>query len=127
MEHKHWMEPTSLRAVTDRFLALFPRTSHAISYFHCPVPLSAMSFLREYYSPLPDLWAACQKAHSELILGLVHFDDLEGTEKRIHAAREKVPGIRFGVATECGMGRTPAEQVEGILEVSRRVSGEVGV
>lgn len=127
MEHKHWMEPSSLRAVTDRFLALSSRSSHPFAYFHCPVPVSAMSFLPEYFEPLPELYAALQKADCELILGLVHYGDLEGTRQRMEAAKEKVPGIRFGVATECGMGRTPAEQLEGILEISRGVSGEVAL
>ena len=121
------MEPSSLRAVTDRFLALQSRSSHTFAYFHCPVPVSAMSFLPEYFEPLPELYAALQKADCELILGLVHYGDLEGTRQRIEAAKEKVPGIRFGVATECGMGRTPAEQLEGILEISRSVSGEVAL
>lgn len=72
----------------------------------------------EYFKPLtklvPDLGV------TELVLGLVHYDDLEGTKKRISTAGEFVES--FGIATECGMGRTPKEQLDDILSISAAVS-----
>ena len=47
-------------------------------------------------------------------IGLVHATDgEEGARRRIAAARKVVP--KFGIATECGMGRRPAEQIDGLL------------
>lgn len=53
----------------------------------------------------------------ELYLGLVHADDMQGTLERMGAAR-KVISKDFGVATECGLGRTPVESIDNILEIS---------
>lgn len=123
MEHKHWMEPTSLQSVTDRALALLARTLHRISYFHCPVPLSAMPFLTAYFAPLKVLYPALVEHRCELVLGLVHFQDLQGTRERIEEARKVAP--RFGVATECGMGRTPLDQLADLMVISASVAGPV--
>lgn len=121
MEHKHWMEPASLRAVADRGLELLARTSHRIWYFHCPVPLSAMPHLAIYLAPLKDLYPALRDHGCELYLGLIHAGDLEGTKARIAEAQKVAP--EFGVATECGLGRTPVEDFEGIMETLVEVSG----
>jgi len=120
MEHKHWAEPKSLQAVTDRGLALLSRTSHPISYFHCPVPLSAMPRLTAYYAPLCDLYPGLSDHGCELYLGLVHAGDLEGTKTRIKEAQKVAP--QFGVATECGLGRTPVEHFEDLMQISADVS-----
>lgn len=123
MEHRHWMEPTSLRAVTDRGLAILARTPHKLSYFHCPVPLSASDFLPDYFAPLADLYPALSSHGCELYLGLIHFNDLEGTKTRIAQAQKLAP--EFGVATECGLGRTPPEQIEELMRLSAELSGPV--
>lgn len=117
------MEPKSLQAVTDRALALLARTPHQISYFHCPVPLSAMLFLTSYLAPLSRLYPVLEEHGSELVLGLVHAQDLEGTKARIEEARKLVP--TFAVATECGMGRTPQDHVPDLMEISALVAGRV--
>jgi len=114
------MEPASLRAVTDRALPLLARSSHPISYFHCPVPLSAMPRLAAYLAPLEDLYPALRNHGCELYLGLVHAEDLKGTKLRIAEAQKVAP--EFGVATECGLGRTPAEQFEDLMAISAEVS-----
>jgi hypothetical protein len=117
------MEPTSLQAVTDRALALLARTPHRISYFHCPVPLSAMPFLASYLAPLSQLYPALVKHGCELVLGLVHAQDLNGTRERIKEARKLAP--TSAVATECGMGRTPQDQVADLMAISALVAGRV--
>jgi hypothetical protein len=117
------MEPQSLRAVTDRALALLARTPHEISYFHCPVPLSAMPFLPSYLAPLSQLYPALVEHGCELILGLVHAQDLEGTRERVGEARKLAP--TFGVATECGMGRTPPDQVADLMAISALMADRV--
>jgi hypothetical protein len=125
MKHKHWMEPQSLQAVTDRGLQLLSRTSHKISYFHCPVPLSAMPHLTAYLAPLKDLYPALRDHGCELYLKLIHAGDLEGTKARIAEAQKVAP--EFGVATECGLGRTPVEEFKGIMEDMIEVTRAVDV
>jgi hypothetical protein len=119
MEHKHFFEPTSLQAVVDRGLALFERSPHPIRFFHAPVPVSAMDHLDEYLAPLEQIVPKFEDYGMELYLGVVHYDDPEGTKKRIEAASKVVKN--FGVATERGWGRTPVEQIEGIMRLTNEV------
>jgi hypothetical protein len=119
------MEPQSLQAVTDRGLQLLSRTCHPISYFHCSVPLSAMPHLTAYLAPLKDLYPALRDHSCELYLGLVHAGDLEGAKARVEEAQKVAP--EFGVATECGLGRTPVEGFEAIMGILAGLSGPVVV
>ena len=82
-----------------------------------PVPKDRVD--RGYFEPLHQL----QIGQTELILGLVHYNDLEGTKTRINTAGEFVRS--FGVSTECGMGRTPPEQLENILSIHAAVSDPI--
>ncbi|EME50400.1 hypothetical protein DOTSEDRAFT_165619 [Dothistroma septosporum NZE10] len=119
MAHKHWFEPTSLRAVVERGIILIDKSPHPFKYFHAPVPVSALDDLDTYLAPLADLVPKLKEHDTELYLGVVQYNDPEGTKKRIEAAKKYVP--EFGVATECGWGRTPAEQVDGIMKLTSEV------
>lgn len=123
MEHKHWWEPTSLSAVVERGIGIFDRSPHKIAWFHCPVPVSAMDKLDTFLAPLKDLAPKLKEHGTELYLGVVQYNDSEGTKKRIEAASKVVD--EFGVATECGWGRTPPEQIENIMQISTEVAEPV--
>jgi hypothetical protein len=56
-----------------------------------------------------------------LLLGLIHHDDAKGDVARIEAARAFVK--TFGVASECGWGRTDPERVPDLL-LSHRAAAE---
>jgi hypothetical protein len=56
-------------------------------------------------------------AETVLYLGLIHHGDGEGDRARIAAARAVVPA--FGVASECGWGRTDPARVPGLLDSHR--------
>jgi hypothetical protein len=52
----------------------------------------------------------------EVYVGVVQFDDEQGTRERIAAVSKAWPEMKkFGIATECGWGRTPEGQAEGIM------------
>lgn len=123
MEHKHWFEPVSTAVVVERGLRILDECPHPVAWFHLPVPLSAMQSLDEYYAPLAELVPKLQERGCELVLGLVHAGDAEGTRRRVEAAG-KVVG-EFAVASECGYGRTPVEQLEDIFSIAREVSEPV--
>lgn len=120
MEHKHWFEPKSMKAVVERGNLLFNQSSHPIKLFHAPIPVSVMDNLDFYLEPLKELVPELEQHNTELYLGVVQYDDLEGTKRRIEAASKVVP--RFGIATECGWGRTPANQIENIMSISSELS-----
>jgi hypothetical protein len=56
-----------------------------------------------------------ERGHTELYLGLVHPNDEEGTKRRIRAVGEAGVEMTFGVATECGLGRTPVGELDSIF------------
>ena len=61
------------------------------------------------------------QAETECYLGLIHMTDgLAGTQSRITAAQSVLTD--FGVATECGLGRRPAETIPELLEIHANVS-----
>ena len=100
--------------MVDLMNTVSERCKRPINYIHMPVPKDRTD--REYFEALPQL-----KSHdTELVLGLVHYDDLDGTKSRIQAAGHFVNS--FSIATECGMGRTPPEQLENILGIFSTLS-----
>ncbi len=117
--HEHFVQP----ADTANLVALANRLSEAvgrpIAWVHLPVPRERDD--AAYFAPLRDL-----RLHPEtqLHLGLVHHTDgAEGARRRIAAAQDTIED--FGVATECGFGRRPAEQVRPLLELHRELTGPV--
>jgi len=87
-----------------------------IDFLHLPVPKDRTD--DAYFRPLAELKGFGDTA---LYLGLVHHDDQKGDLVRIDTALRFAPG--FGVASECGWGRTDPQRVPGLLE-SHRVAAE---
>lgn len=116
------MEPKSLAVVTERGLRIFEKSPHPINFFHCPVPKSAVDNLDAYLEPLKELVPKFKEHNTDLYLGVVHYDDRATTQKMIEAAQRVLGDFPFGVATECGWGRTPSEQVDDIMKISTEVS-----
>lgn len=121
MEHRHFMEPTSLAAITERGLQLFQHASRPINFFHVPVPKSALDKLETYFEPLKELIPKFKEHNTDLYLGVVHYDDRAATDKMLEAAK-KVIDYPFGVATECGWGRTPSDQINDIMKTATEIS-----
>ena len=114
--HQHFIEPVDTGLLVDFANdvahAIQP---HPVAWVHMPVPKNRDD--REYFAPLERLDIG---SDGRLYLGLVHPYDEEGTRRRIEAARSVVAD--FGVATECGMGRTPPEELDSILQISKAVT-----
>ncbi|MCJ1258529.1 hypothetical protein MMC24_006362 [Lignoscripta atroalba] len=115
IEHRHFVEPKDMGLLVEMANLIVEQVEHRVSWFHMPVPKDRAD--AAYFAPLKGLR---RPDTTELYLGVVQFEDEEGTRRRIQAAKEVVK--EFGVATECGMGRTPPEQLAGILEISAAVS-----
>ena len=119
VEHQHFVEPadtTKLVAIANGVCAGVGRS---VNWMHMPVPRGRSD--DAYYSPLRALRL---QAETELYLGLVHLTDgVDGTIRRIAAAQEVVND--FGVATECGFGRRPAETIAALLDVHAGVADPI--
>ncbi|MGK8523812.1 hypothetical protein ACRS6B_20735 [Nocardia asteroides] len=109
--HRHFVEPADtgrLAAVAGRVLAGLDRR---VDWIHLPVPRSRTD--ADYFKPLADLTLPPE---TDLYLGLVHATDgRAGALQRIEAARSTV--AEFGIATECGMGRRPADQIPALFDL----------
>lgn len=111
---KHFIEPTDAAVLVRYANAVIDAAHRPLSWLHLPVPNTRDD--DGYFAPLAELAPV-----AELYLGLVHREDgAEGAARRIAAASRFVP--RFGVATECGIGRAPAGSTEGILHTHAAVA-----
>ncbi|KAL2839524.1 hypothetical protein BJY01DRAFT_250477 [Aspergillus pseudoustus] len=120
-DHKHFIEPEDLGVVVDFANGIQGRLKRDIHWMHLPVPRDRDD--EAYFEPLRRLVlrAPGNEVETKLYLGIVHANDEGGTKRRIQTASKFVE--RFGVATECGLGRTPVEELDSILQISREVSG----
>jgi hypothetical protein len=96
--------------------AIVSGVGRKVDFLHVPVPRARDD--REYFAPFAALrlqdWV-------QLYLGLLHYDDADGDRRRIDAAR-RVVDVPFGVATDCGWGRTDPARVDGLLDSHRRAA-----
>jgi methionine synthase II (cobalamin-independent) len=115
-DHKHFIEPRDL-AVGTAFANLLARTIRPpLGWVHMPVPRDRAD--ESYFAPLESLALG---AGTQLYLGLVHLSDgVDGARRRISAANRFVNA--YGIATECGLGRRPAETVPAVLALHRDVA-----
>ncbi len=102
---KHWMEPADAGAMVRLTNAMLGHIARRVDWVHMPVPIARGD--DDFYAPLAGLRLPDE---SELYLGLVHFEDgIDGARRRADAAARHVSA--FGVATECGLGRIPRDEV----------------
>lgn len=116
--HQHFTQPKDMGVMVDMAKELLSQVKRRVDYIHMPVPKDRDD--AAYFASLKDLQAVT--GETDVYLGLVHSGDLEGTERRIKAASEVLDN--FGVATECGWGRTSAEEIGSIVQILTAVSEE---
>lgn len=114
--HRHFIEPKDAGTLVRVANAVSRRVSRAIDYIHMPVPRDRSD--DAYLAPLRNL---ALKPGCTLYLGLVHYSDgVAGTLARVAAAQKVVRD--FGLATECGFGRRPADTVPALLGMHAEVA-----
>ena len=110
---EHLVMPKDTAILAEISNGLASRLERRLDFLHLPVPKDRTD--REYYLPLQEL---SLPDSASVILGLIHFNDTDGDAARITAAREFLP--MFGVASECGWGRTDPTRVPSLLDSHRR-------
>ncbi|HKA51228.1 MAG TPA: hypothetical protein VKK19_16720 [Candidatus Dormibacteraeota bacterium] len=110
---RHFKQPADTGRLVEVANAVSAGVKRSIEWVHMPVPINRTD--EAYFRHLAGLRL---RPETELFLGLVHHKDrLDGTQRRIAAAVKVAQG--FGVATECGMGRRPRDEVPGLLRIQR--------
>ncbi len=117
MGHVHFVQPPDTELLVDMANTIIQKVGpkHRIAYIHMPVPKDRQD--AAYFKPLSNL----ELHDTKLFLGVVHANDESGTKKRLEAAQAAFPNIA-GVGTECGMGRTPAEELDSILQICAAIT-----
>ncbi|MGA3403911.1 MAG: hypothetical protein ABSC95_32280 [Acetobacteraceae bacterium] len=117
---EHLVMPKDTAILVEIAQGILARLRRRMDFLHLPVPRDRSD--AAYFAPLAGL---ALPAETMLYLGLIHHDDATGDRARIDAARKVVP--RFGIATECGWGRTDPARVPGLLAAHRHVMADPGV
>jgi hypothetical protein len=110
MGHKHFIEPKDTRNLVDIANLISSLVQRDINWIHMPVPKDRTD--DAYFAPLQGLES---RKETKIFLGLAHPWDLIGTQKRIEIASKVLDN--FGIASECGFGRTSKDEFEAVMEV----------
>ena len=110
---EHLVMPADAGILVEIANGLVSSLGRGLDFLHLPTPKYRTD--PEYFQPLRELRLP---AETELIMGLIHFDNEAGDQARVDAAKSVLDFS--GVATECGWGRTDPGRVAGLLESHRR-------
>ena len=117
---QHLVMPKDMAILAELAEAIVSGVGRRVDYLHVPVPRERDD--DAYFAPFTDVrlqdWV-------QLYLGLLHHDDADGDRRRIDVAR-RVLDVPFGVASECGWGRTDPERLPGLLDGHRRAATYLG-
>lgn len=111
---EHLVMPQDMGILVEIANGISANLERRPDFIHMPVPRdrSDAAYFRSLRGlELPD--------ETEVMLGLIHYDDEDGDCARMDTALRFLPS--FGVATECGWGRTDPNRVPGLL-VSHRLA-----
>ena len=106
---EHLVMPKDTGLLVEIANGLTSRLPRHLDFLHLPVPKDRTD--AAYFEPLRSLHLP---EGVEVMLGLIHFDDVQGDAVRMAAAGDFLK--LFGVATERGWGRTDPARITGLLE-----------
>ena len=109
---EHLVMPKDMSILVEIANGLSANLDRRLNFIHMPVPQDRSD--AAYFRPLDGM---ALSADTEIALGLIHYNDAAGDCARIDIARRFLPS--FGVATECGWGRTDPARVSGLLKSHR--------
>lgn len=111
---EHLVTPKDLAVSVEMANGMLGGVHRPVDFIHMPVPKARTD--GEYFMPLSGLTTTSETA---LYLGLIHHDDSEGDMARMQAAKRTTDAL-FGVASECGWGRTDPARLPGLLTAHRQ-------
>jgi hypothetical protein len=116
---EHLVQPRDAGILVEMMNGIGAAVRRRIDYMHIPVPKDRTD--APYFAPLRD-WK--RRDETRLYLGLIHHDDQAGDELRIAAAKRVLP--QFGIASECGWGRSNPARLPGLLRSHRHAAEKLG-
>jgi hypothetical protein len=114
--HRHVVEPTDMGDMVEFANRLSRQIARPVQLIHMPVPRNRID--DAYFEPLRRLKLPPE---TELCLGLVHHTDgVEGTKKRLAAAKKCA--ANFSIGTECGFGRRDPLTIPELLRIHAAIA-----
>jgi hypothetical protein len=114
-QDEHVVQPKDMAILVEIMNGVGAATRRRIDFLHAPVPKPRSD--DAYFAPLAE-WR--RRPETRLYLGLIHYEDRAGDAGRIAAARRVIPD--FGIASECGWGRTDPPRLQGLLASHRQAA-----
>lgn len=115
----HLVQPKDMGKLVDLSNRVLANVTHTIRWLRMPVPKDDRND-DAYFAPLKELKIPVE---TEVYLGLVHVNDVDGTRAQIETGKKFLEG--FGIATECGLGRTPVQDAESIFDILKEMGASV--
>lgn len=109
------VRPKDMSILVELANGIAAHVGRRIDFIHVPVPQGRTE--PEFFEPLRTLKLS---PDTRIYLGLVLQGDPDGDQARMVVAKQFLDD--FGVATECGWGRTDPENVQGLLESHRKAA-----
>lgn len=112
---EHLVQPRDGAILVEVMNGIGDAVRRHVDFLHIPVPRDRDD--DAYFAPLRD-WRGAGR--TRLYLGLIHHDDGAGDQRRITAAKRVVS--EFGIASECGWGRSDPARLPGLLRSHRHAA-----
>ncbi len=112
---EHLAQPKDMGILVEMMNGIGHAVHRPVDFIHVPVPKPRTD--PAYYAPLAD-WR--RRPETRLYMGLLHYDDERGNRVRYDAAKRIIAD--FGVASECGWGRTDPTRLPGLLAIHRQAA-----
>ena len=112
---EHLVMPKDLGILVELMNGITNAVDREINFLHIPVPKKRID--DDYFSPLQSSQVS---KNTKMYLGLIHHDDEEGDQLRIKTASKYIGN--FGIATECGWGRSDPKKVPDLLRSHRQAA-----
>ena len=109
------VRPPDARSLVELMNDIGGATRRRLDFLHIPVPRAYSD--DTFFKPLRD-WK--KRPETWLYLGLISRGDDQGNAKRIEAAKRVLPD--FGIASECGWGRTDPLRLPQIFADHRKAA-----
>jgi hypothetical protein len=118
--HKHFVQPRDATKLASVTRGLAERVARPISWLHFPVPFNRRD--AEFLQPIR---SAGLSDTTELYVGLLHLaDGISGARERI-GVTQRVLDRPFGIATECGLGRSQPDSVPDTLRMHAALANPI--
>ena len=110
---EHLIMPRDAGILVELMNGIIDGVRRQVDFLHIPGPGDRTD--PAYFMPLQHFMS-----DTRVYLGLIHYDDEDGDLRRMEVAKRFIPS--FGIATECGWGRSDPKRVPGLLASHRKAA-----